>query len=117
MENLNSDANAKIHELQSREQALQQCLMQKQSIQLELNEVENALHELSQYKGSEVYRILGGIMIKSDAQKLKSELEEKKKMHSLRFSAFEKQEKEMMNSISALKKEIQASLESNKKNK
>ena len=46
------------------EQNLQSILMQKQSLQLELGEIENALKEI-QTAGDDIYKITGQIMIKS----------------------------------------------------
>ncbi|MEK6889645.1 MAG: prefoldin subunit beta [Nanoarchaeota archaeon] len=102
---MDSNTQKSIQELQSYEQVLQNILMQKQSIQLELNEVNNAVAELSNYKG-DVYRVLGGIMLKVDAEKTKKELAENKNNLSLHISSFEKQEKDISEKSNKLKKDI-----------
>lgn len=105
------DANTQqnIQALQSYEQALQNILMQKQSLQIELNEVNNALTELSNYKG-DVYRILGGIMLKADAEKTKKELSENKNTLNMHISSFEKQEKDISEKSIKLRKELNDSM-------
>ena len=63
--NIEPETNKKIQELQILEQNLQNLIMQKQSVQIELNESLNALEELK-ISDDEVYKVLGGIMIKAD---------------------------------------------------
>ncbi|MDP1696078.1 MAG: prefoldin subunit beta [archaeon] len=99
----------KIQELQILEQNLQNFLMQKQNFQVEDNEILNALEELSK-SGDEVYRILGGIMIKTDRNKLIKDLEEQKKIINLRIQSLEKQEKSIEEKSSVLQSEIQKSI-------
>jgi len=110
--NLSKDITAKIEELQILEQNLQAFLMQKQAIQIDLNETVNAINELKNSKG-EVYKILGGIMIKSDREITLKELEEKKKILDLRIGSMEKQEKLIETKSEALRKEISASVSKN----
>ncbi|MBX4196850.1 prefoldin subunit beta [Candidatus Pacearchaeota archaeon] len=106
----------KIEELQLLEQNLQALLMQKQSHQMELNEILNALEELK-HADDEVYRVLGGIMLRSDKKKLTSELEEKKKVLDLRVTSIEKQENLVNTQALTLRKEINSSMEKNSKEK
>lgn len=87
-----SKENSKfIEELQGYEQHLQNFLAQKQMMQVELQEVSNALNELNKTK-DEVYKILSGIMMKTDKNSLTKDLEERKKLFELRISSIEKQE-------------------------
>ena len=73
------------HELQEMEANIQSLLMQKQQIQLELNEIDNALAEIK--NSDEVYKIVSGVMIKSNFSRVKEELEEKKKFAKMRISS------------------------------
>ena len=99
------------------EQNLQSLLAQKQTIQMEQSEIENALEELSQ-KPEEVYKVLSGIMIKSSAEKILEELKEKKKLFDLRITSIEKQENLIESKANTLREEISKVLETaNKKNK
>lgn len=101
----------KIQELQMLEQQLQSSLMQRQSLQVEYNECSNALKEISETKG-DVFKVLGGIMIKTDKQSAQKELEIKQKELNMKLSAFDKQEKVLEEKISKLQKEVSSELSS-----
>ena len=107
------DTAEKIKELQIIEQNLQSFLMQKQTYDLELNEILNALSELSK-TDDEVYRILGGIMIKSDKKVVINDLEEKKKVLELRINSIEKQEKLLEKNAEEIKDEISKQISESK---
>jgi prefoldin beta subunit len=111
---MDSNTQKNIQELQSYEQTLQNILMQKQSLQVELNEVNNALAELSNYKG-DVFKVLGGIMIKVDAEKTKKELTENKNDLDLHISSFEKQEKQISERAYKIRKDINDAMNKGKK--
>ena len=66
--------------------------MQKQAFQLELNETQKALEELKDSRG-DIFKIVGQLMIKTEGEKVKKELEEREKMLDLRLKSLEKQEK------------------------
>jgi len=88
---MSSEHQASLHELEILEHNLQHLSMQKQTIQLELNETINALNEIEK-TNDEVYRVLGNIMLRADKSLLRKELEEKKRVLALRLEACEKQE-------------------------
>src|SRR5688572_22000792 len=89
---ISKDNSKIIEELQVIEHNLHDVLGQKQMFQVEMQEIENALKELKNTK-DEVYKILSGIMMKSDKTELIKELDERKKISHLRIEAIEKQEK------------------------
>ncbi len=91
MENSKDNSNM-IEELQILEHNLQNILAQKQMLQVEMQEVENALSELKKTK-DEAYKILSGVMIRAEKNELIKELEERKRLLNLRISSIEKQEK------------------------
>ena len=103
------DTEKKISELQFLEQSLQGFLMQKQSIQMEINELNNAISELNKTK-DEVYRIIGNVMLKAEKEKLLKEMEEKKKIFDLRIKSMEKQEKILDEKAEKLRKEVNEAL-------
>ena len=105
--------NHQVEELQILEQGFQNLLMQKQTIQMEANEISNALEELKT-ADSDVYKVLGGIMLKADKQTLSKELAEKKKLVELRVSTIEKQEKIVDDKIQKLRKELTESFSKEK---
>ena len=102
---IDKETNKKIEDLQILEHNLQNVLAQKQNVQLELGEILNALGELKKSE-DEAYKIVAGIMIKSDKKNLTFELEEKKKLLNLRISSIEKQEKFIEKEVSELRDEI-----------
>ena len=110
---IDEETSKKIQELQIIEQNIQASLVQKQTLQLEHNEVKNALEELEK-SGDEVYKVVGGIMIKSDKNSLKKDLEEKKKIIDLKLNSIEKQEKLVDQKAGELRKEINESVSKNK---
>jgi len=111
MDSINADK--KIEELQHLESHLQNFLMQKQAVQIELNEIDNALREIKN-SSDELYKMVSGVMIKSTKEKLNKELEEKKKIAEMKLASIEKEEKNLEKSSLTLRKEI---LESKKKEK
>ncbi len=113
MNSSNADLGKKIQELQSFEQQLQHLIMQKQAIQVELNEVLNALAELAKAK-DEVYRIIGGIMMRADSPALTKELGEKKHLFELRVQALEKQESLVESKAKKLRDDINAAVKTAK---
>ncbi len=96
---------SKIQELQILEQNLQNQLMQKQTVQIELNEVVSALNDLKKTE-DEVYKVIGGVMIRSNKADLLKELLEKQKILELRISSVEKQEKILEEKTGKLRKEL-----------
>ncbi len=112
--NQNAEISKKVQALQALEQQLQQISMQKQAVQVELNESINALTELSKTK-DEVYRIMGGIMMRADPTILIAELSEKKRVLELRMQAVEKQEKIIEDKSRKLRDELNTVVKSVKK--
>ena len=89
---------SKMEEMQVLDQKLNNLLMQKQAFQIELNETQSALEEITK-SGEEVFKIVGQLMIKSDRTKVKEELSNKEKMLSLRLTTLEKQEDLLMKEL------------------
>ena len=99
----------KIQELQVLEQNLQNILMQKQVFQLEFSETNSAIKEIEKSK-SDVYKIIGQLMIKKDSKEIKEELKNKEKLLNTRLENLEKQENEITKKADKLKEEIMGSL-------
>ena len=102
---IDKETQQKIKQLQIFEQNFQTILMQKQAFQLELTETENALSEIAKSKG-DIYKMIGQIMIKTDKNKVESELKRKQELLSLRIKTFEKQESELTKQLEGLRTEI-----------
>ncbi len=102
---IDKETQQKIKQLQIFEQNFQTILMQKQAFQMELTETENALSEIAESKG-DIYKMIGQIMIKTDKNKVESELKRKQELLSLRLKTLEKQESELTEESEGLRKEI-----------
>jgi prefoldin beta subunit len=86
-----NDLNQRIQELQILEHNLQQLLMEKQTLQVELNEVSQALEEVKKSTG-DIYKVLSGVMLLADKKIVGADLEERKKVLELRLKSLDKQE-------------------------
>ncbi len=95
----------KIAQLQMLEQNIQNFLLQKQTFQSQLLEVDNALEELEKTKG-QAYKIVGAIMISSEKEDLKKELDGKKEILDLRIKTIEKQENNLRDRASKIQSEV-----------
>jgi prefoldin beta subunit len=98
----------KMSELQAIESNLQNFLSQRQSLQMEINEIENAVEELKNYN-DEIFKMISGMLIKTEKEKITEELKEKKKIIEMRLGAIEKQEKILEKRVEELRKEINSS--------
>ncbi len=98
--------DSELKELHVLEHNLQNLLMQKQAISMELNEVANALSEVESSQ-DEIYKITGQIMLKSDKESVLKELKEKKHILELRNQSVEKQEAIFKAKADEIKKSFQ----------
>ena len=94
----------KIGQLQMFEQSLQNFLGQKQQFQIQLVEVESALNELN--NTDKAFKIVGNIMVESDKNELKADLQSKKEMLELRLKTMERQEAQVREKASKLQSDI-----------
>jgi prefoldin beta subunit len=95
--------------LQQRQQTLQTILRQKQQLELELTEIEQALNELETLTDSAIiYKSIGSLLVKTERPKMIKELNERKELLNMRTKVLSKQEDRMQNQI----KELQAKLQS-----
>lgn len=85
------ETREKIMRMQEMQQQVQNYLMQKQQIQIQKIEVENALKELEKGNNNEVYEIVGTIMLKKESEELQKTLNEKKGLYELRLKTITKQ--------------------------
>ncbi|GEM_PF-334552 len=104
MQKSDKETEEQISQLQIMEQAFQNLSLQKQNFQMQLIEIESALEELE--KTEKAYKIVGNIMVASDKEALKSELESKKETLNIRIKNLEKQEKDFKEKSSSLQKQI-----------
>ena len=95
----------KIAQLQMLEQNIQNFSMQKQTMQTQLIEVDNALEELEKSKGN-VYKIIGTVMIASEKENLKKDLDSKKEIILIKTKSIEKQENQLREKAAKLQEEV-----------
>jgi len=110
---VNKETESKIAQLQMLEQNIQNFLMQKQTFQTQLIEVDNALEELDKTTGN-TYKIVGGIMIATDKETLNMELQGRKEVLGLRIKNIEKQETKIKERAQEIQKEVMNKLENEK---
>ena len=101
---VSKETEQKISQLQMFEQSLQSFLGQKQQFQMQLVEIESALNELGSTE--KAYKIVGNIMVESDKNELKADLQSKKEMLELRIKTMERQEGQVREKASKLQSEI-----------
>jgi len=99
----------KIGQLQLIEQNLRSLVIQKQTFQSQLLEIENAMEELKDSKG-ETYKIIGTIMVASDKNKLSEDLESKKEVVELRIKNLENQEKKLREKTEEIQSDVMKKL-------
>ena len=109
---ITKETEEKITQLQILEQNLQSLLLQKQTFQNQTLEIDSALKEMESSK-KEVYKIVGNIMIASEKEALKNELNSKKEISELRLKNIEKQEKIIKEKAETIQKEITKVLKNN----
>ena len=100
-----AEHDVKVEKLQSLEQVMQNTLMQKQTFQTQLTEVENALSEVKK-SNSNPFKIIGGIMVEMNKEEVEKELSEKKDMSELRIKTLEKQESKTTDEIKVIQEEV-----------
>ncbi len=96
--------NDQVEQLRVVEEGLSAAVQQKQLYQKQVVEIEHALEELKET--NEAHVIVGSVMIQKDITSLSKELEEKKKMYTLRITTLQKKEDE----LTLQAQEIQSSL-------
>jgi len=107
------ETNKNIEELRSLENQLQGLLAHKQATQIEVNEIENAVREIGESDG-EIYKVVSGIMIKSERRKLEEELNEKKRELEKNIESLEKQERLVSKNANELKNKVNKAVRKSK---
>lgn len=99
--------------LQQLQQTLQGVLTQKQQLELELNEVEQALSELEKLTDAAViYKSIGSLLVKSKKTKVTTELNERKELLNMRINVLGKQEERLRTQAKGLQEKLQRDLRS-----
>ncbi len=101
---MSKETEEKLQQLQMFEQNLQNFIVQKQTLQMQLAEIENALGELE--KSTTSYRIIGNIMVMSPKEEITKDITQKKEMAELRIKTIEKQEQMIRERAQKLQNEV-----------
>jgi len=97
--------------LQQLQQTLQAVLTQKQQLELELNEVKQALGELGKLTDKAViYKSIGSLLVKSKRPKVTAELSERKDLLNTRIGVLGKQEERLRSQVKDLQTKLQQDL-------
>jgi prefoldin beta subunit len=97
--------------LQQLQQTLQSVLVQKQQVEIELTEIEQALNELQNVSDDAViYKAIGSLLVKSEKSKTIADLNERKELFSTRATVLGKQEERLRSQMKELQAKLQQDL-------
>ncbi|NIP67384.1 prefoldin subunit beta [Candidatus Bathyarchaeota archaeon] len=97
--------------LQQLQQTLQGVLTQKQQLEMELNEVDQALDEMEGLTDdATIYKSIGSLLVKSERTKVTTDLNERKELIDMRINVLGKQEERLRNQVKELQTKLQRDL-------
>lgn len=103
----------RLLQLQQLQRSLQTILAQKQQVELELTETEQALTELGNLtKSAVIYKSIGSLLVKSQKNKVESELSEHKELLDTRIDVLGKQEERLRSQLNQLQVKLKRDLNS-----
>lgn len=97
--------------LQQLQQTLQNVLVQKQQVELELTEIEQAQTELKELEDDAViYKNIGSLLVKDEKEKVTTDLNERKELLNTRAKVLGRQEERLRGQLKKLQTQIQQDL-------
>lgn len=97
--------------LQQLQQTLQGVMAQKQQLELQLTEVERAVNELEKLAEiAVIYKSIGALLVKSEKDKVTTELTERKELVKMRVDVLAKQEGRLQTQVKDLQEKLQRDL-------
>jgi len=97
--------------LQQVQQSLQSVLTQKQQLELELTETDQALSELATLdETATIYKSIGSLLVKAEKAKVTTELTERKELLNTRITVLGKQEERLRTQAKDLQARLQKDL-------
>jgi len=97
--------------LQQVQQTLQSVLAQKQQVDIELTEIEQALGELQNMtEDAVIYKAIGTLLVKSEKTKIVTDLNERKELLNTRTAVLAKQEERLRAQLKDLQAKLQQDL-------
>jgi len=110
-EQLPEGIQERLARLQQLQNIVQSLSLQRQRIELELNEAEQALKTLEGLASdAKVYKSIGAILVEKPRDEVVKELNESKELLQLRSKALEKQENKARERLNSLQQAIQKEL-------
>lgn len=109
--NLPPQVQERLLRLQQLQQTLQSVLAQKQQVELEMTEIDQASGELQKLTDDAViYKATGSLLIRTEKGKISTELAERKELLSTRTSILAKQEERLRGQLKDLQTKLQQDL-------
>ena len=97
--------------LQQLQQTLQGVMSQKQQLEMQLGEVEQALGELEKLNETAIiYKSIGALLIKSEKEKVTTDLTERKELLKMRVEVLTKQDDRLRTQVKDLQEKLQRDL-------
>lgn len=111
MSQLPPKVQERLLQLQQLQRNLQTILAQKQQVELESAETEQALTELGTLtKNAVIYRSIGSLLVKSKKTKVEAELKERKELLNTRVEVLGKQEERLRSQLNQLQAKLKRDL-------
>ncbi len=97
--------------LQQLQQTLQGVMSQKQQLELQLTEVEQAVTELDKLdEAAVIYKSIGALLVKSEKNRVTTDLTERKELLKMRVDVLAKQEERLRTQVKDLQEKLQQDL-------
>ncbi len=100
----------KLAEYQEIQQKARMLMSQKQQLQVEKKEAENALDELKNRDKAEVHKSVGSILIKTNKKDVEKELSEKVESLEVRLKSMGEKEKKLTGKLKGIQDRLQGSM-------
>ena len=101
----------RLLKLQQLQQTLQGVMAQKQQLEMQLGEVEDALNELEKMnETSVIYKSIGALLVKSQKNTVTEELKERKELLTMRVEVLAKQDDRLRTQAKDLQEKLQQDL-------
>lgn len=109
--NLPPQVQERLLRLQQVQRSLQTVLTQKQQVELETSETEQALTELGALtEEAVIYRSIGSLLVKSEKDKVEVDLRERKELLDTRVQVLNKQEERLRTQLNQLQAKLRRDL-------
>ena len=109
--NLPPQIQQRLLRLQQLQQSLQGVMSQKQQLEMQLTEVEQASDELGKLdETAVVYKSIGALLVKAEKDKVSTELTDRKELLKMRVDVLAKQEERLKTQVKELQGKLQQEL-------